>query len=108
MLRDGPSQEMDGFLLHDGYLFRFRKLCIPHTSPRDFISRELHAGGLVRYFGENKTIEAVEHRFYRPSLKRNVAKIVGQCRTSQLVKQQKQVVSPYIPHLYPDTLDKKT
>ena len=68
-LRDGPVREMYGFLLQDGYLFRFRKLCIPRTSLRDFLSWELHAGGLAGHFGQNKTIEAVEHRFYWPSLK---------------------------------------
>jgi len=35
------------------------------------------------------TIKAVEPRFYWPSLKRDVAKIVGQCRTCQLVMQRK-------------------
>jgi len=34
-LRDGSVREMDDFLLQDGYLFRFRKLCIPRTSIRD-------------------------------------------------------------------------
>ena len=37
-LRDGPVREMYGFLLKDGYLFRFRKLCISRTSLRDFLS----------------------------------------------------------------------
>ena len=49
------------------------------------------------HFGQNKTIEAVEHRLYRLSLKRDVAKIVSQCRTCQLAKQQKQIVEPYTP-----------
>jgi len=38
MLRDGPTQEMDEFLLHDRDLLRFCKLCIPCTSLRDFLS----------------------------------------------------------------------
>ena len=63
MLQDGPTQEMDGFLLHDGYLFRFRKLCISRTSHRGFLSWELHVVGMVEHFNQNKTIEAVEHRF---------------------------------------------
>jgi len=48
---------MEGFLLHDEYLFRFRKLCIPHTSRKDFFSWELHARGLAGHFGQNKIIE---------------------------------------------------
>jgi len=64
-LRDRPTREMDKFLLHDIYLFRFRKLCISRTFLRDFLSWELYAGGLAGHFDQNKTIEAVEHRFYR-------------------------------------------
>ena len=37
-LRDGSVREIDNFLLQDGYLFRFHKLCIPRTS--DFLSWE--------------------------------------------------------------------
>ena len=58
-LRDSPVREMYYFLLQDGYLFKFRKLCIPRTSLRDFLSWEVHPGGLAGYFGQNKTIEAL-------------------------------------------------
>ena len=37
-LRDGSVREMDDFLLQDGDLFRFRKLCILCTSLRNFLS----------------------------------------------------------------------
>ena len=77
VLRDDYVREMDGFLLQDGYLFRFHKLCIPCTSIRDFLSWEVHAGGLTGHFGWNKMIEVVEYRFYWPSLKKNAAKVVG-------------------------------
>jgi len=73
-LRDGSVRETDEFLLQDGYLSRFCKLCIFLTSIRD--SWKVHAGGLVGHFSQNKMIEAVEHRFYWPILK-NVAKVVG-------------------------------
>ena len=63
-LWDGFVREMDGFPLQDRYLFRFRKLCIPRTSIRDFLSWEVHARDLAGHFGRNKKIEAVEHRFY--------------------------------------------
>ena len=86
MLQDEPTREMDGFPLHDGYQFRFCKLCIPCRSLNDFLSWELHTEGVAGHFSQNKTIKAVEHKFYWLSLKRDVAKIVGQCRTCQLVK----------------------
>ena len=37
-LRDGLTRETNDFLLHDEYLFKFRKLCIPCTSLIDFLS----------------------------------------------------------------------
>ena len=40
-------------------------------------------------------IEAVEQKFYWLSLKKDVTEIVGQCRTCQLAKQQKQIDGPY-------------
>ena len=60
-----------------------------------FLSWKLHVGGLVGHFGQNKTMKVVEHEFYWPSLKRDVAKIVSQYRTYQPAKQQKQIVGPY-------------
>ena len=88
---------MDEFMLQDGYLLRFSVLCIPRMFLKVFLSWEIHDGGLAGHFGQNKTIEVVEHRFYWPSLKRNVTKIVSQCRTCQLAKQPKQIIGPYTP-----------
>ena len=84
---DGSTQEVDDYTLHDGYLFLGQKLCILRTSFREFLVWELHAGGLVGHFGNEKTIEAVEYQFYWPRLKRDVAKHVGRCHTCQLAKQ---------------------
>ena len=73
------------------------KLCIPHTSVRDFIIWELHAGGLSGHFGRDKTIKFVETQFFWTSLKRDVAHLVAQCRTCQLAKQRKQNTGMYTP-----------
>jgi len=78
VIRYNLTYEVDDFLLQDGYLFRSRKLCIPCTFLREFLVWELHAGGLVGYFGRNKTIEVVVHRFYWPSLYIDVTRLVGQ------------------------------
>ena len=77
VLRNGLTHEVDDFLQEDGYLFRSRKLCIPRNSLRKFLVWKLHAGGLVGHFGWNKTNEAVEHRFHWPSVKKDVARLVG-------------------------------
>jgi len=57
---------------------------------------EITRWGLTGHFRRNKIIEAVEHRFYWPSLKKDV-RLVSQCRTCQLVKQRKQNTGLYTP-----------
>ena len=46
-LKDGTTREIDGYVLHDNFLFLGHKLCIPQTSLREFLVWELHAGGLA-------------------------------------------------------------
>ena len=57
----------------------------------------MHVGGLAGYFRRDKTIALVEDRFYWPSLKNDVARIVTQCRTCQLAKAKKQNTGLYTP-----------
>ena len=80
-VRNGNRQEYLDFLVENGYLFKVTKLCVPRTSFRDLLIWEMDAGGLARHFGRDKTIALVEDRFYWPSLKMDVARIVAQCRT---------------------------
>ncbi|PKA62613.1 RNA-directed DNA polymerase like [Apostasia shenzhenica] len=66
----GPTSEYPDYLVHDGYLFRDHRLCLPQASVRDFMVWELHAVGLAGHFRRNKTLEAVESQFYWPSVKK--------------------------------------
>jgi len=50
-LWDTSMREIDDFLLQDEYLFKFRNLYSPRTSLKDFLSWEMHAGGLAGHFG---------------------------------------------------------
>ena len=68
----GPLSQYSDFAVHDGFLFKVEKLCIPQTSLREFLIWEIHAGGLGGHFGRNKTILAVEDQFYWPGLKRSI------------------------------------
>jgi len=58
-------------------------------------SLEITCCRLAGHFVRNKIIKAMEHRFYWPSLKRDVARLVGQCQTCQLAKQRKQNTDLY-------------
>ncbi|WVZ90280.1 hypothetical protein U9M48_036590 [Paspalum notatum var. saurae] len=42
------------FHLHDGFLFRTNKLCIPNCSIHLMLVQEAHAGGLMGHFGAKK------------------------------------------------------
>ena len=57
VLRDSLTNEIDSFLLQDGYLFRSRLLCIARISLREFLVWELHAGGLAGTSGEIKQLK---------------------------------------------------
>ena len=94
---NGNRHEYVDFLIENSYLFKVTKLCIPRRSFRDLLIWEMHAGGLAGYFGRDKIIAFVEDRFYWPSLKKDVARIVAQCRTCRLAKTNKQNTGLYTP-----------
>ncbi|KAF7839637.1 putative mitochondrial protein [Senna tora] len=85
-ISNGNRHDHQDFIIKDGHLFRGTRLCIPRTSIRDFLIWELHAGGLAGHFGRDKTIALIEDRFYWPSLKRDVARVLSQCRTCDLLR----------------------
>ena len=61
---NGNYHEYVDFFVENGYLFKVTKLCIPRTSFRNLLIWEMHAGGLAKHFGRDKTIALVEDGFY--------------------------------------------
>jgi hypothetical protein len=92
-----PNATEGEYSIHRGFLFKGTRLCIPHTSLREFVIQELHSGGLAGHFGRDKTIGLVEDRFFWPQLRRDVQMVIKHCRTCQLAKGSKTNAGLYTP-----------
>ena len=65
--------------IHDGFLFRANKLCIPSCSVRLLLLQETHAGGLMGHFGWKKTYEMLANHFYWSKMRRDIQRFVQRC-----------------------------
>ncbi|GKE89161.1 RNA-directed DNA polymerase, partial [Tanacetum coccineum] len=91
------TQHRGEFLLLDDYLFKGNRFCIPKTSLKSQLAKEIHAGGLSGHLGRDKTIASVESRFYWPQLKRDVEAFMKRCVACQEGKGKAQNTSLYMP-----------
>ncbi|KAG7568203.1 Ribonuclease H-like superfamily [Arabidopsis thaliana x Arabidopsis arenosa] len=84
----------DGYTLHEGFLFRGLRLCIPECSLRLQIIRELHTEGHV---GRDRTLQLVTASYFWPSLRRDVERFVERCRVCQQAKGRASNAGLYLP-----------
>ena len=63
--------------MQDGYLFKGKQLCIPRSSMRENIIRELHSSGLAGHFGKDKTLALIKDKYYWPKIKRDITRYVA-------------------------------
>ena len=61
------------------------------------ILAEAHGGALGGHFGRDKTLALVQANFYWPKLKRDVDRLVKQCRVCHLAKTRSQNSGLYTP-----------
>ena len=74
---EGKTAKYSEFNIVDGFQVKSNRLCIPNTSIREFLVWQIHQGGLVGHFGQDKTLKDVEHRFYWPKMKIYITKLVA-------------------------------
>jgi hypothetical protein len=51
-------------VLHDGLLYRAKKLCVPASSIRLLFLQEVHGGGLMGHFEVKKTDDVLATHFF--------------------------------------------
>ena len=75
------NQQPQGlFNIQQGFLFKGNRLCIPITSLRAALVREVHEGSLAGHFGIQKTLDMLAKHFYWPKMLGTVGKIILRCK----------------------------
>jgi len=74
------------FLLHDGYLFKGTRLCVPKCGARELLITELYGGSLAGHYGENKTSLVLKEHYYWPTMSKDMYDILKRCATCQIAK----------------------
>ena len=67
------------FHIQQGFLFKCNRLCIPKTSLRQLLVKEVHEGSLGGHFGIQKTLDMLGEHFYWPKMLRTVGKYILRC-----------------------------
>ncbi|GJW82725.1 putative nucleotidyltransferase, ribonuclease H [Tanacetum coccineum] len=80
VLQGVQAGEKPDFFLHNGFLFKGNQLCIPDSSLRLQIIKELHGEGHV---GRDRTLQLVQASYFWPTMRKEVDRYVKRCRVCQ-------------------------
>ncbi|XP_035835681.1 uncharacterized protein LOC118483966 [Helianthus annuus] len=94
ILQDVQFGKRADFLVHDGFLFKENQLCIPNSSLRLQIIKELHGEGHV---GRDRTLRLVQSSYFWPTMRRDVDRFVRRCRICQVSKGTATNAGLYMP-----------
>ncbi|GJV61815.1 putative nucleotidyltransferase, ribonuclease H [Tanacetum coccineum] len=94
VLRGVQAGEKPYFFLHDGFLFKGNQLCIPDSSLRLQIIKELHDEGHV---GRDRTLQLVQASYFWPTIRKEVDRYVKRCRVCQVSKGTATNAGLYMP-----------
>ncbi|PKU86669.1 RNA-directed DNA polymerase [Dendrobium catenatum] len=98
------GQPQQDFSVQQGFLFKGNNLCIPDSSWRPQLIKELHSGGLAAHAGRDRTLELLQARFYWPHLRRDVVRFVEKCAVCQWYKGMNQNTGLYLPLPVPESI----
>ncbi|GKF63604.1 putative nucleotidyltransferase, ribonuclease H, partial [Tanacetum coccineum] len=82
------------FFLHNGFLFKGNQLCIPDSSLRLQIIKELHGEG---HIGRDRTLQLVQASYFCPTKRKEVDRYVKWCRVCQVSKDTTTNAGLYMP-----------
>lgn len=83
--------------MHDGFLFRANKLCVPNCSIRLLLLQEAHACGLMGHLGYKKIYELLSDHFYWSRIRRHVERFAQRCTTCHKAKSKLNPHGLYTP-----------
>jgi len=92
----------DGFFMHECYLFKMGRMCIPLGSLWELLVREAHGGVLISHFGEKKTYELLKEYFFGPSMLRDVHKVIERRVICKKARGKENAYGLYMPLPIPE------
>ena len=85
------------FFIHNGFLFKGKRLCVPQGSLRQSIVKEVHEGGLMGHFGVAKTLDTMHEHFFWPYMRKFVHNFFDKCIACRKAKSKVQPHDLYTP-----------